>query len=348
MKATQSQLGPRITSISLAIANSWFALAACGDDDSPQPHEPRAGSSSTAGRGGGAGVSGAPVTAGQGGTGGALGSGGKGGSEASPGGADGNSGASGTAGAGGEAGDGGDSGLGGTSSAGAAGSDGTNCMVEVTPAMAPRSAKSAGFSASDTAYAALYDVVCTNVDACVSACTAAGGTSESCSAGSECPEASGSDRRCLPPTYWRNTDAITSPSDPSDAAVLTLVEIAYHDALVLSDFGLAIPEGATLRGIGFTWRRSSEAGLAVDESIRLVNGTGAIGANRTAPDPWSPTPADMSYGGESDLWGAELTLADVQSPEFGVSITPKYTDSAGNDRAYVSHVSAIAYYTRCD
>jgi hypothetical protein len=152
----------------------------------------------------------------------------------------------------------------------------------------------------------------------------------------------------LPPTYWRNTNAAVSPSDPSDAAVLTLVNIAYHDALVLSDFGFSLPEGATLRGIGFTWQRSSEAGFAVDESIRLVNATGVIGADRSVPEAWGATPAEMTYGGENDLWGAELTLADVESPAFGVAVTPEYTDSAGNDRAYVSHVSAFAYYTRCD
>jgi hypothetical protein len=218
----------------------------------------------------------------------------------------------------------------------------------MTPGMPPRSSKSAGFGGGDSAYAALYDVLCDGVEACVSACTAAGGTSESCNAASECPEASGLERKCLPPTYWRNTDGVTSPIDPMDAAVLTLVDIGYHDALILSDFGLSLPEGAILRGIGFTLQRSSEIGSAIDESIGLVNASGSIGSNRAVSEPWSPTPGMMSYGGENDLWGAELTVAAVESAEFGLSVTPEYTDTAGNDRAYVRNVRAFAYYTLCD
>ena len=330
-----------------ALTLTPFALVACGDE-TPTQRTPEAGAAGMAGSAGtgGMGASGAPAESGKGGAGGSTFTAGKGGSGAGEGGVPAVSGAAGAA---GTAGHGGDAGAAGDAAAGAGGSDEPDCMLQMTVGMPPRSARSAGFSGSDDTYAGLYDVTCESVDACVSACTTAGGSSESCSIGSECPASSGSERTCLPPTYWRNVaGALTPPGSTADAAVLTLVDIAYHDALILSDFGLSLPDGATLRGVGFTLQRASEGGLAIDESVRLVIASGTVGVNRSKTGAWSATLEEMSYGGEDELWGADLTIADVEAATFGLSLTPEYTDSAGNDRAYVTGVKAFAYYTTCD
>lgn len=344
-----------------AMGVTWLATAGCGNDDAaPPPGKPAAGSagtSATSGKGGDAGDSERAGRAGQSGRAGATGNAGEGaggsagGSEAGGTAGTGTGGSSGTAGraAAGAGGVSGSASGSAGSDAGMAGDQGPDCELEVAVPAAPTLAVSSGYSGTDDAYFTLYDVLCDDVPDCANACTAIGGTTESCTSGSECPSASGSDRTCLPPTYWRNTMGALAPAtDATYAAVMTMVKIAYHDALVVSGFGLSIPEGATLRGIGFTVTHASEAALVKDESMRLVTAAGVVGSNRSREETWGPTFDEVSYGGESDLWDANLSIADIESPAFGLAITPVYLDEAGNDRAYVAGITAYAYYTLCE
>jgi hypothetical protein len=315
------------------MSNTSGSGGAAGDSD-PAGSAGKAGRGGTSGSGGGsAGKSGASSSAGAG-TGGGAGGAGR---------------AAAGAGAGGQGGARGGSGGSAANDAGMAGDSGPNCQLEVALPMAPTLAVSSGYTGTENDYFTLYDVMCDDVQDCANACTAVGGTTESCTEGSECPSASGSDRTCLPPTYWRNPlGALAPAADTSYAAVLTMVKIAYHDTLVVSGFGLSIPEGATLKGIGFTVSRASEGELVEDESIRLVTAAGVVGSDRSREDPWSPAFAEVRFGGEADLWDANLSIEDVESPDFGLAITPVYLDEAGNDRAYVAGITAYAYYSLCD
>src|SRR5215471_16188182 len=62
----------------------------------------------------------------------------------------------------------------------------SDCPILSTNAVPPRGARSAGFTGTTNAYFMLYNVACQSVSDCAAACTAAGGTASSCSAGSDC------------------------------------------------------------------------------------------------------------------------------------------------------------------
>ena len=145
-----------------------------------------------------------------------------------------------------------------------------------------RSAHSAGYQGTLAAYSELYNVLCTSIDPCVSSCVAAGGTTASCTAGSECVQ--GSDRTyCLPPTYWRYEDRATAAD--GDTAEQTLVRIAYQDPLLLRDFGIELPAGATIRGIAFDVLRGSDSeGVAVDHAVRVLRDGQPDGRRQEAAD----------------------------------------------------------------
>jgi hypothetical protein len=233
----------------------------------------------------------------------------------------------------------------GSPTAGAAGQGELDCSVQVVGPATASAAKSLGWSGTDVEYSALYSVECTADADCLPPSEAAGGTEESCATGSSCPVSSLT-RTCLPPTYFRNVSGAISPSaDTAGAAVLTLVEIDYLDTLVVSDFGLTLPEGATVRGVQLLVRRASEASLAVDESVRLVTASGPVGAERKQDDAWPTMLSDATYGAEDDDWDAGLTATELESAAFGLSITPVYTGTGGNDRAYVDNVVLYVYYT---
>jgi hypothetical protein len=225
------------------------------------------------------------------------------------------------------------------------------CPIQQTNPAPAGAATSAGFSGTDAQYYALYNVACQTASDCSGPCVSAGGTTDSCTNGSACV-AQGQDggMACLPPTYWLSTSGALSESGATaSAAQLILVMNPYDDALALSNFGISIPDGSTITGIQFKVRRATLTGLAVDESVRILKGGTPVGANRAQPAAWPMTLDYGSYGGAYDTWGTAWTPADLRSTGFGISIAPKYTGTAGNERAYIDSVRVTVFYTTpCD
>ena len=228
----------------------------------------------------------------------------------------------------------------------------TGCAPQATAAMFAGGARSAGFGGSGAAYDALYGVSCQAPGDCASACESAGGTSASCTAGSACvpgPDPDGGSM-CLPPPYWINASAALSQSaTTTNAAEITLTDASLSDALVMTSFGISVPDGAVIRGIQFDVRLSADSGLAEDGTIQAVRAGVVVGANRARTGAWPTTLTYETYGGPNDDWGLAWTPADVRSADFGISIVPRYTDTGGNDRAHVDAVRATVFYsTACD
>ncbi len=212
-------------------------------------------------------------------------------------------------------------------------------------------AQSAGFSGSDSAYAALYAVTCANAQTCADACVSAGGTNSSCSDGSSClPDGDGPDT-CLPPTYWTNTAGATSQSLlTTSAAELILVTDGYEDSLVVTGFGLTVPDDAVIKGIEFQVRREADDGFAVDDVVEVLQGGAVMGLNEAQVGMWPTSLIYSTYGGPTDTWGASWSPADVRASGFGIVITPRYTGPAnGNDRAHIDSVAAtVSYAAPCE
>ncbi len=220
------------------------------------------------------------------------------------------------------------------------------CPIRQTAATSAGAARSAGFTGSDQAYYSLYDVACQSTDDCSASCLTAGGSASSCGGASECPDAlAGDQRTCLPPTYWLNAKGALSQSGSTmNAAMLILVDLDYHDALVVSDFKLDLPNDAVITGIQFKVRRSADTGAAADDAVRILKNGIPVGADRGQPGSWPMTLTWATFGDAYDTWGESWTPADVRASGFGLSIAPRYDATAGNDRAHIDSIRATVFY----
>ncbi len=231
------------------------------------------------------------------------------------------------------------------------------CTEEQTGTTSAMAAKSAGFTGTAAAYYGLYTSSCRTAADCAAACVAAGGTTTSCSAGSQCVDGSdcasdcgdaGSDAglSCLPPTYWLEASAALSASGMTDnAAEIILVQNPYEDALVLTNFGVNVPDGVTITGIQFGVRRASIVGYADDGTIQVLKNGSPVGTNHAQNDSWPTSLAYAEYGGSMDTWGVTWTPDEIRSSGFGVSIAPQYTGPAsGNEHAYIDSVRVTVYF----
>lgn len=227
--------------------------------------------------------------------------------------------------------------------------DRPKCPLLSTSALAAKAAKSGSFSGGDIAYFMLYGVPCQATAECAAACVSAGGTSSSCEVGSQCvtPALGDSSSHCLPPTYWRNADGAVSESGvTATAAELTLVSNDFHDALIITGFDDAsIPENATVAGIEIEVRRNADDAFAVDDSVRLLKDGAPVGPDHRRPGAWPRDLTYATYGGMDDTWGTSWSPGDFSSAGFGITIAPKYTGMAGNDRAHVDSARATIFFT---
>jgi hypothetical protein len=229
--------------------------------------------------------------------------------------------------------------------------DAPTCPILQTAPVAAGAARSAGFSGNEFAYSTLYGGSCQTANDCVAACVIAGATMASCASGSACLVGTDGGLGCLPPTYWLAVGGALSESGmTANAAHLVVVAIPYDDSLVLTNFGVSIPDDATVTGIQFRVRRATIDGNAVDDNVQILQNAIPTGTNHGQTSAWPRTLIHTSYGGADDLWGISWTPADIRATGFGISISLRYTgSSAGNEVAYIDSVRVTLFYTiACD
>ncbi len=128
---------------------------------------------------------------------------------------------------------------------------------------------------------------------------------------------------------------------------IVLAATSYTDTLLVDDFALDVPDGATVHGITVEVRRAGDASI-VDDSVRLLKGGKLVGAEHGKPDAWGDEPAWVTYGAEDDTWSEVWTPAELNAADFGVAFSAQYTGDAGNTRAYVDQVRVTISYSKCD
>ena len=215
-------------------------------------------------------------------------------------------------------------------------------------------ARSAGFAGSSTAYFALFDsVACNAVSDCVPSCTSAGGTTASCTQGLQCVTDLCADGgldcvMCLPPTYWLDPEgALGQPGSGTTGTPAYDVQAfdnGYNDPLEVTNFPIVLPTGASVRGIAFSIDRSADDVNATDVSVTILKAGVPVGTDHASAAAWPQSYTVATYGGPTDTWGTTWTASDVAAADFGVSITPQYLMSAGNDRVYIDSVAVTVYY----
>lgn len=133
---------------------------------------------------------------------------------------------------------------------------------------------------------------------------------------------------------WTNpANAVGTTTDGSyaiaSAATISLFGNANSNYLTMTNLGFSLPPSNTVCGVVVTVNRRSVGlitlGTVTDNDVRLTEGgtlfTGS-GANHAQGGTWSNTPATVTYGSNTDTWGAvPLTPGQVNSTSFGVALS---------------------------
>ncbi len=148
---------------------------------------------------------------------------------------------------------------------------------------------------------------------------------------------------------WLNPDnAKTSNNAYATSSIMNNQITQYLKA---TKFEFDIPSDATINGIEVDIEKKATnndmiAGV-VDNSIKLIKGGIAEGDNYADVYTfWPTTDSDVTYGSSGDMWGLNLTPADINSNDFGIQVSAIHDMSpSAIDTCSIDHVRITVYYT---
>lgn len=125
------------------------------------------------------------------------------------------------------------------------------------------------------------------------------------------------------------------------AATFDANDVSYR--LRATNWGFAIPAGATINGIVVEIDRRCFAGAAADYRVQLGRDiTAPIGDNKASASAWPATSAVATYGSSSDTWAAGLTVGDLNT-SLVVFLAVQAT--ASNTDIGVDFIRVTVHYT---
>lgn len=120
----------------------------------------------------------------------------------------------------------------------------------------------------------------------------------------------------------------------------------FSTFLRATNFGFAIPAGATINGISAVITRKADAlASIIDNAVLLVAGGVAVGTDHSLVGDWGTTFFLANYGSTSDLWGATWTPAIINSSNFGIEISVQNTGGVATKATVNAFVTMIVTYT---
>ncbi len=153
-------------------------------------------------------------------------------------------------------------------------------------------------------------------------------------------------------TYtWGSPDNSKVSDNTYSSVSWSLTGIFYTYYLKATNFGFAIPSGATINGVTVSIERkashSASSRRVNDSIIKLVKGGTVSGDNKSAGAQWPTTEATDTFGGASDLWGLTLTDTDVNDSTFGVVLSAQILKPVGKglSSGSVDFISITITYT---
>jgi MSHA biogenesis protein MshQ len=147
------------------------------------------------------------------------------------------------------------------------------------------------------------------------------------------------------------TNVNTSDNVYATATATSAISTQLTHYLKCTSYGFAIPAGATINGIVVKLERkisNTASASGKDNDVKLVNAASAIvGTNHATATAYTTTDAIEAHGTSADTWTAGLTLADINSANFGAvysgSITK--TTTSTTRRITVDHMPITVTYT---
>ncbi len=148
---------------------------------------------------------------------------------------------------------------------------------------------------------------------------------------------------------WTNPGNITA----DDTAYATATNVpsngGHTNYLRGTNFGFAIPAGATINGITVRINRQSSGFLSPflrDNIVRLVKAGAIVGSNLavTAAE-WPTSLETATYGSATNLWGTTWTAAEINDANFGVVLSARNANTNFNRTATVDFIQVTVEYT---
>lgn len=147
------------------------------------------------------------------------------------------------------------------------------------------------------------------------------------------------------------TEPWTNPSNAgADDAAYASVSVNSGDQshyLKATNFSFAVPTGATVLGVVFTFEGYSVDTSAATVGLKLVVGGAVAGNSLHDYSSWGTSPTRHSFGSPSNLWGNTLTPAIVNASDFGVAISANCIGGAGAF-IYLDYLTLTVYYDIAD
>ncbi|CAB1075751.1 Salicylate hydroxylase (EC [Olavius algarvensis Delta 1 endosymbiont] len=148
---------------------------------------------------------------------------------------------------------------------------------------------------------------------------------------------------------WKNlTNATSSNNSYADFSDKNFDSGEISKRLDLTNFGFAVPDGATIDGVKVEIERYASSGDAQDEVVHLMlAGSPDTTENKALTStawPTSDPNSYQSYGGTTDKWSiASLSESNVENSGFGATLC---VEATSNDTdADVDHVQITVYYS---
>lgn len=136
------------------------------------------------------------------------------------------------------------------------------------------------------------------------------------------------------------------------------------NTLKVTGLGLAVPTGATVKGVQVkVYRGANRSNAVQDVTVQLLKAGTAAGSNKALSGYWPQIswnsyviPAAFGiktiYGSNTDLWGTTLAPSDVNNSGFGVEFVASQSSSATTSFGYTADVNnngvtvdVTVYYT---
>jgi hypothetical protein len=143
---------------------------------------------------------------------------------------------------------------------------------------------------------------------------------------------------------------VGGPPTPGEYAELSLGHSAVSHYLKITNFGFAIPAGATITGVEASLTRNDNnvnGQIAQDNQVQLVKAGVVQSGSNHAAGLLPLAPAAIIYGSSSDLWGVTLTPSDVNNSGFGFALSVGNTSASHNSGPAIppGTISMTIFYT---
>jgi len=114
--------------------------------------------------------------------------------------------------------------------------------------------------------------------------------------------------------------------------------------LLASNFGFAIPGGATILGIQVDVKRFASGGTVKDNGLFLQSAAVDVSADKSTASNWAGASQLDSYGGAADTWGwVGISAALINSATFGFEISGQ--QATGTPTAQIDYVQVTVTYS---